>query len=463
MLLFDLAAYTSPYVYRFASTELGQLKASLPIEELASLLPERTATSGPVPRFDNGAKIALQFLKSYTGQSDEKLLSSINTDWSYQLFIGFLLKDTESIKDKNVIWQVRKAVAEHLDISMFQQVLAKHWKPQMEATKTSMCDATVYESYIKYPTQVKLLWDSVKNIYGYLKRAKEIVGGSMPRNKYREHKKKQGAYQMKKRKTYKDRQKRIRELIYLLNKLLYQLEEYFVLLRLKNYSIVENWKLKDLVRIQTIGKIYEQQRFLFEAKDDKERKTLKNVIVSLYKPYLRAIVRGKENKRVEFGAKCNMWQVDGLNFFEHFSFSAFHEGIRLPKGIDLHRQLFGSLRRFGGDRSYATNHNRTLCSKNNIQTNFDPKGRPPADETLKKQQKQMRQIIGKQRATVLEGSFGNEKNHYGLNKIKARNEKTETLMIFFGVMTANAIKVTKKRIKLKTKTKSPPHSLARAA
>jgi len=40
--------------------------------------------------------------------------------------------------------------------------------------------------------------------------------------------------------------------------------------------------------------------------------------------------------------------------------------------------------------------------------------------------------------TVLEGSFGNEKNHYLLNKIKARTQPTEVAWIFFGMLAANA-------------------------
>ena len=57
----------------------------------------------------------------------------------------------------------------------------------------------------------------------------------------------------------------------------------------------------------------------------------------------------------------------------------------------------------------------------------------------------MRALIGKLRATVLEGSYGNDKNHYGLQKVKARNKKTEIAWIFFGMMTANGVKVAKRR------------------
>ena len=66
---------------------------------------------------------------------------------------------------------------------------------------------------------------------------------------------------------------------------------------------------------------------------------IKGLIVSIDKSYIRPIVRGKENKRVEFGANVNTIQVDGINFIEKLSFEAFNEGIRLPECINKHQQL----------------------------------------------------------------------------------------------------------------------------
>ncbi|MEL7196459.1 MAG: transposase, partial [Bacteroidota bacterium] len=51
--------------------------------------------------------------------------------------------------------------------------------------------------------------------------------------------------------------------------------------------------------------------------------------------------------------------------------------------------------------------------------------------------------ISKVRATQLEGSYGNDKNHYGLRKVKARNESTEVAWIFFAMMSANAVKISR--------------------
>ena len=55
--------------------------------------------------------------------------------------------------------------------------------------------------------------------------------------------------------------------------------------------------------------------------------------------YVRPIVRGKETKSVEFGAKVNNIQIDGISVIEHLSFKAFNEGIRLKDCIRMQQKL----------------------------------------------------------------------------------------------------------------------------
>ncbi len=82
----------------------------------------------------------------------------------------------------------------------------------------------------------------------------------------------------------------------------------------------------------------------------------KNRIVSIQKDYLRPIVRGKEVKPVEFGAKVNKLQIEGINFIEHISFTAFNEGARLTSIIFKAQWLTKTkLKVIGTDAIYATN------------------------------------------------------------------------------------------------------------
>jgi hypothetical protein len=221
----------------------------------------------------------------------------------------------------------------------------------------------------------------------------------------------------------------------LLKKAINQLEDFLK----DNHQKVEiNLTGKFYGRLSVIRTILTQQQHLF----DYPKESVQDRIVSLFKPYLRPIVRVKETKRVEFGAKVMMSQVDGINIIDKLSFNPYNESTYLENSILKHKIRFGKLAQLGIDQIYGTNYNRSLMKTNNMHHCLVRKGKPSQYE---EQAQLLRQELGKQRATVLEGSFGNEKNHYGLTKVKARLEETEVIWILFGVWTANAIKIKRRK------------------
>ena len=75
-------------------------------------------------------------------------------------------------------------------------------------------------------------------------------------------------------------------------------------------------------------------------------------IVSIDKPYLRPIVRGKEVKPVEFGAKVHKLQIDGISFIEHLSFDAYNEGTRMSQNLFKTQSLTHTKRKDFGSRCH---------------------------------------------------------------------------------------------------------------
>ena len=176
--------------------------------------------------------------------------------------------------------------------------------------------------------------------------------------------------------------------------------------------------------LKIITRMYRQQKNHFRNNDSRE--SIPNRIVSLSKPHLRPIVRGKEVKRVEFGAKVNNILVDGISFIEKLSFNAFNEvGVEAKK--------------VGGDTGYAGTENRDYCKANGIQTSFVKRGRPFGEK--KKEKDLVRKEFARVRVTAVEGSFGTQKEHYALRRVKARTKRTEILYIFFGIHTANVVQL----------------------
>ena len=193
--------------------------------------------------------------------------------------------------------------------------------------------------------------------------------------------------------------------------------------------------------LEIITKMYRQQKNHFRSKDCRE--SIPDRIVSINKPYVRPIVRGKEVKSVEFGAKVNNILVDGISFIEKLSFNAFNEGTRLIHCLKMHKRLFGvEAKKVGGDTGYAGTDNRDYCKENGIQTSFVKRGRPFSEE--KKEKDLVKRELARVRATAMEGSFGTQKEYYGLRKIAARIKSTEIMLIFFGIHTANVVNLARR-------------------
>ena len=432
--LFDLNSYYSNKWYIFKNaTELGSIYDTIDWNGLVKLLPEKKTAKGAPGWLPKQGLFGLMFLKHYTGLSDEKLLERFHTDWAMQLFCGVLFNDNEKVKDTAFVSNVRSYLGKHLNLNDMQVILLKHWKKgDLENTHLTMMDATCFESYIRYPTDVKLLWECAEKLWGnFIPSLCKEFKLKQPRSKFKEQKAKYLHYSKLRRKSHRKTKARKKALLYLVEK---GIAAYAELLDKTKGGKLSNSYYKTFSTIKTV---IGQQKQLLENPKAK----VKHRIVSLHKPYLRPIVRGKENKPVEFGMKVHMNQVDGVNWVEHVDFENFNECKRVKTSILKHNMYVGKCTHLSADRIYPTNENRRFVTSKGIQTNFDKKG--PKKES--KQEKQLKAVLNKGRSSYMEGSFGNEKNNYGLRKIKAKTQSTELVWMYFGVMTANAVAIAKKR------------------
>ena len=363
---------------------------------------------------------------AYTGFSDRLLVEHLNGNIHYQLFCGIMIAPSCPITNYKIISAVRNEIASRLDIDFLQGILASHWKPYLENLHVCMTDITCYESHMRFPTDMKLLWERIEWLYRHICQHCRDLGIRRPRNKYTDIAVSYLSYcKKRKRKVSRTRMLKCR-MIRLLEKLIIQRDDIH-----REYGSSLTYTQDYQKRLSIIRKVLVQEKDLFESRKVRDR------IVSIDRHYVRPIVRGKEIKSVEFGAKVNNIQIDGISFIEHLSFKAFNEGIRLKDCIRMQQKLMNArVRCMAADSIYANNANRKFCTKYGISTSFVRKGRAAKNEPLRKV---LRSELSKERATRLEGSFGTQKQHYSLARIKARNRKTEILWIFFGIHTANAI------------------------
>lgn len=418
----NLALYRS----RFLESDLGKIYQAIPWDSLVESLSITEKSLGSKMLFSPKGRIGLMILKHYACCSDRKLIEQLNSNIDYQFFCDIHL-GMNRLTNFKIVSQIRCELADKLHMDTLEKELFSHWKPYIDSQSQVTVDATCYESELRYPTPQKLLWEAVDWLYKQLRTICKIIGIKMIRCKYIKWKKRYIGFSKMRRKTRKKRKPLTRALLHLLNKLIKFEDDLRKQHRPKFVPLYYR-------RVATIKTIQHQQLELFTT-----GVSPKNRIVSIQKDYLRPIVRGKEVKPVEFGAKVNKLQIDGINFIEHLSFSAFNEGTRLRNTIFKAQSLTKTkLKIIGADAIYATNKNRKFITKHKIKSDFKPKGKLPKNY---KDQKKLKALITKERATRLEGSFGKEKEHYHLKKIRAKTKLTEKLWIFFGIHTANALEI----------------------
>lgn len=431
----------------FVNSELGRIRAILPLSEIASSIAVRSknrSRKGKKSMFPPEGEIALMFLKSYTGLSDDGLIEMLNGSVYMQLFCGVLIEPCNPIKDGKIVSAIRNRLAEKIDIKELQKILYDKWQDKISNKDLCLTDATCYESFLRFPTDVKLLWECCEWFHALMVKTCKKLKKRLPRNKYNDINKARLAYAKQRKHSAAATRKIRRRLHQLLYKLITQWDN---ICPESNPTITLSAEQNK--RLSTLREVYNQQKDLIQ------KKAVEHRIVSIDRPYIRPIIRGKENKRVEFGAKVNNIQIDGISFIEHLSFEAFNEGIRMKQCIEYQESLTGvQVKRFGGDSIYANNANRSFCTEKGITTSFVRKGPKPKEEG--KETRTARRIIGTLRSTMMEGSFGTQKQHYGVGRIAARNQNSETLQLFFGIHMANAALIAARELAMKQSKKKEP-------
>lgn len=259
---------------------------------------------------------------------------------------------------------------------------------------TMYTDATCYESEMRYPTDQKLLWECCERAYKAMCEASGRLGVRRLRTKYLDVEKTNLGYAKQRKHSGSQTRRLTRRLLHLLGKMLKEIRKME-----REHAEAEVLTDKERKTIDIVTRVYRQQSNHFESGNPRE--SIPDRIGSVSKPYVRPIVRGKEVKKVEFGAKCNNILVDGISFIEKLSFNAFNEGTRLQHCVKMHKRLFGvDVKKKGGDTGYAGTANRDFCKENGIQTSFVKRGRP---SQTAKEKDFVRQELARVRATTMEG------------------------------------------------------------
>jgi hypothetical protein len=188
------------------------------------------------------------------------------------------------------------------------------------------------------------------------------------------------------------------------------------------------------------AEVYRQQSELFKQ-FGMERRRIDDRIVSLSKPHVRPIVRGKASAAVEFGAKISVSVINGKAFLDRLSWDAYNEGGDLQAQAEAFKLRTGSYpESIHADKAYRNRENLRWCRENNIRLSGPALGRPMVeDEDRMARMKQQRH--DEKIRIEIEGRFGTAKRRYGLNKImtKLRGTSETTIALILFVMNLDKI------------------------
>ena len=284
-------------------------------------------------------------------------------------------------------------------------------------------DATVVDQAIRYPTDLSLLNEARE----FSEQIIDCLYGQTTLTK------KPRTYRVKARRQYLAVAKRRRAGARVIRKAIKQQLQYLG----RNLGHIEqllthfsegaslplpNWLLR---RFWVIPHLYAQQLQMHETKihrcDDR--------IVSISQPWVRPIVRGKQHKSTEFGAKINVsLDADGLARIDRHSWDAFHEGKDLPEQVQSYYERYGHYPEVViADNIYGTRSNRAYLKEKGIRFAGKPLGRAPKESAenveQRKADKKQREKEYRQRIPI-EGKFGQGKGAYRMSYIRAKRSDT---------------------------------------
>lgn len=190
---------------------------------------------------------------------------------------------------------------------------------------------------------------------------------------------------------------------------------------------LSNWLLR---HYQVLPHLYHQQYEMYKT----NTRRCDNRIVNISQPHVRPIIRGKQGKTVEFGAKISVSLTGkGLAHVDQLHWNARHEGHDLQRQVEAYQKRYGCYpEAVIADKAYGSRDNRSFLEQRNIRFAGKLLGRPPKitpeNKIGMKRRKVQRQLEYRERIPI-EGKFGQGKYGYRLNNIRAKRADTSVAWI----------------------------------
>lgn len=452
-----------------------KLAANIPWDKLATIYYKKMDSDFGAPSLSARMVIGAVIIKHMLNIDDREVVAQIRENMYLQYFVGLSSFTTKEPFDPSLMVSIRYRLGQDLMEDFNQLVLQEAGvipskeKEAIDASDhdnnssdtssnadqspvnnkeeqkiqpsdtlpdnsgTLLVDATVAEQQIEYPTDLKLLNESREQLERMIEQICKEGKLHQPRMYKNKARQQYLIVAKKKKKTKKDIRKGLRrQLQYVSRDIKYinNLVEQHTPLR----KVLEkrDWKI-----LQVIHEVHRQQQQMYT--DDKG--TIEHRIVSLYQPHVRPMPRGKDRVQTEFGSKQLVMLKDGYTHVQKISWDNFYEGTQLKQCVEAYKEIYGCYpEKVSADALFGNQANRQYLKEKSIRFVGKQLGRPPKMSAVQKRKLQNEMADRNE----IEGKFGQGKNGYGLQKIKARMKATSESWIMSIYFIMNLVKLSER-------------------
>ncbi|MFA5328827.1 MAG: IS5 family transposase [Prolixibacteraceae bacterium] len=436
--------------------------SQLKIEEfrtpfLKSLLPDnRWVKLSKVVPWDKFAKLYLKAMDTGTGRpaisprivlgaliikhteslDDRGTIAIIQENPYMQYFLGLEEFDPNPVFDPSLFVEIRKRIGheqfDQLNIALIKSSSQSQDQKHNQSPKKKddqgnpqnkgrlQMDATVADQYITYPTDPGILNECREKSEAMIDKLYKINDrkGTKPRTYRRNMRKAFLSYSKKKNHPKAEIRKIKHKLLESVKRNIKHIDRLLDSIEAKQSKFPLNVREQKLLWV--IRAVFEQQNQMYKQ----DSNSCPNRIVNIYQPHVRPIPRGKARSKTEFGSKLGTSLDNGYARIDTFSWEAYNESTDLKLQVEAYRSIHGHYPELvQADRIYATRENREWLKERGIRITASPLGRPQAKATQTPYSRKKKREEAAERNQI-EGKFGQGKNGYNLNQIRARLQKT---------------------------------------
>jgi hypothetical protein len=352
--------------------------------------------------------LASLLIKEHFGFTDDETVEQIQENPYLQFFLGYPEYITEKPFDSSMMVHFRKRISKEMLISVNERICNTKKADSANSPKQSnvedkndnnddddadqtsspkkgklIIDATCAPEDMRHPNDVLLLNESreltervIDKLWGA---SKNNRGHKKPRTYRKKARKVFLSFSRKKHRTHKELRNALRKQLDFLRRNLKTIE------KMKAYTSLSALDKSEYKKLLVVHEVVRQQQDLYLQFGNPHRR-IADRIVSICKPHVRPIVRGKAGANVEFGAKVSVSVIDNNVYLDKLSWDAYNESSDLKHQVKAYKARTGYFPvSLHADQIYRTRDNLRYCKKLGIRLSGVALGRPPAVDINRKE------------------------------------------------------------------------------